>query len=120
MARGRFVAFLDSDDLWLPEKLARHVAFMERTGHAASQTQETWLRRGRRVNPRRVHLKKDGDFFQSALALCLVSPSCVMIRKEFLDLVGGFDEKYSCRLRGLRPVAAHAASRSTIGLWTRN
>ncbi len=70
MARGRFVAFLDSDDLWLPEKLARHVAFMERTGHAASQTQETWLRRGRRVNPRRVHLKKDGDFFQSALALC--------------------------------------------------
>ncbi|MFZ5811536.1 MAG: glycosyltransferase family 2 protein [Thermodesulfobacteriota bacterium] len=92
MARGRLVAFLDSDDLWLPEKLARHVAFMEHTGHAASQTQETWLRRGRRVNPRRIHLKKDGDFFQSALALCLVSPSSVMIRKEFLDRVGGFDE----------------------------
>ncbi len=92
LARGRLVAFLDSDDVWLPEKLARQVAFMEHTGHAASQTQETWIRRGRRVNPRRVHLKRDGDFFQSALALCLVSPSSAMVRREFLDRLGGFDE----------------------------
>lgn len=29
VARGRFVAFIDQDDLWLPEKLARQVAFMD-------------------------------------------------------------------------------------------
>jgi glycosyltransferase involved in cell wall biosynthesis len=28
-ARGRFIALLDSDDIWLPDKLARHVAHLE-------------------------------------------------------------------------------------------
>lgn len=37
-ARGRFVAFLDSDDLWLPEKLKRQLAFMADTGCAISYT----------------------------------------------------------------------------------
>ena len=37
-ARGRFVAFLDADDLWLPEKLARQTAFMEAGGFALSYT----------------------------------------------------------------------------------
>lgn len=31
-AKGRWIAFLDSDDLWLPEKLERQIAFME-TNH---------------------------------------------------------------------------------------
>lgn len=38
-ARGRFMAFLDSDDVWLPNKLTRQVAFMERLpdpDHSAS------------------------------------------------------------------------------------
>jgi len=37
-ARARFVAFLDSDDLWLPEKLERQLAFMAETGCALSYT----------------------------------------------------------------------------------
>ena len=38
VARGRFVAFLDSDDLWLPAKLERQVAFMKDQGCALSYT----------------------------------------------------------------------------------
>lgn len=38
-AKGKWVAFLDSDDLWLPEKLMKQVAFMEETGCHFSYTQ---------------------------------------------------------------------------------
>ncbi|MGF1631574.1 MAG: glycosyltransferase family 2 protein [Kiloniellaceae bacterium] len=37
-ARGRFIAFLDSDDLWLPQKLDRQVAFMKAEEAAVSYT----------------------------------------------------------------------------------
>lgn len=37
-ARGRFVAFLDADDLWLPEKLAKQVELMRRTGAVLTYT----------------------------------------------------------------------------------
>lgn len=37
-AAGRYVAFLDSDDLWAPDKLERQIAFMEQTGALFSAT----------------------------------------------------------------------------------
>jgi len=53
-ARGRFVAFLDSDDLWLPQKLQRQVDFMQAVDAAVSYTafrriDETGNRVGRLV-----------------------------------------------------------------------
>lgn len=53
-ARGRFIAFLDSDDLWLPQKLERQVEFMKSKDAAVSYTSfrridETGRRVGRLV-----------------------------------------------------------------------
>lgn len=36
IARGRYIAFLDSDDLWLPEKLEKQIRFMEARNIALS------------------------------------------------------------------------------------
>lgn len=92
-ASGRFIAFLDSDDLWLPQKLSRQVEFFNTTPDALiCQTEEVWIRSGVRVNPKKRHQKPSGMIFEPSLALCLVSPSAVMIRRSLLEIVGNFDE----------------------------
>jgi glycosyltransferase involved in cell wall biosynthesis len=88
-----FIAFLDSDDHWLPEKLETQMRFFETSADAlACQTEEIWIRNGRRVNPRKKHLKPSGDIFEPSLKMCLVSPSAVMLRRSLLEKVGLFDE----------------------------
>lgn len=92
-ARGCYLAFLDSDDIWLPKKLAIQVAFMEQHPSVRiCQTEETWIRNGVRVNPKVKHRKPSGDIFIASLELCLVSPSAVMLTRELFERVGGFDE----------------------------
>ena len=91
-ARGDYLALLDSDDEWLPKKTERQLAYMASTGHAVSQTQEIWMRGGKRVNPTRIHTKPDGCFFEAALEMCLVSPSTTMFARGVIEAAGLFDE----------------------------
>ena len=92
-ASGQLIAFLDSDDLWLPQKLSTQVKFFQDHPDAViNQTQERWVRKGVRVNPKKRHHKFSGMIFEQSLALCLVSPSAVMIKKSLFEVVGVFDE----------------------------
>ena len=93
ICRGSLIAFLDSDDVWRPGKLERQVAFFHAHPRAvACQTEEIWIRNGKRVNPKKRHRKFSGMIFEKTLPLCLVSPSAVMIRRSLFDEVGLFDE----------------------------
>ena len=92
-ASGSYIALLDSDDEWLSGKLNAQLEFFEQNpDYLICQTEEIWIRNGKRVNPMRKHQKFGGFIFEKCLPLSIVSPSCVMMRREFFDRVGFFDE----------------------------
>lgn len=93
LANAPLIAFLDSDDLWGPDKLHRQLDFMSAHRECAiSQSEEIWIRDGRRVNPGLRHLKRAGDIFIDSLQTCLISPSAVIFKTALFRGLGGFDE----------------------------
>lgn len=93
VASGDWIALLDSDDEWLPVKLERQVeALAAAPGHRICHSDEIWIRRGRRVNPRLRHAKSGGRIFRRCLPLCVISPSSVLLERSLVLELGGFDE----------------------------
>jgi glycosyltransferase involved in cell wall biosynthesis len=92
-AKGKWIAFLDSDDVWKPDKLEKQVQFIkENPDIKICQTEEIWIRNGKRVNPRKKHEMHSGWIYEQCLPLCIVSPSSVMIHGDVFEKVGLFDE----------------------------
>lgn len=92
VASGNWIAFLDSDDRWQAEKLARQVDEASRTGLPLVHTDEIWIRRGVRVNPKRYHQKRGGRIYSLCLPRCCISPSAALVRRDVFERLGGFDE----------------------------
>lgn len=93
LASGGLIAFLDSDDLWKPDKIRAQLSYMKTFPQAAAcYTEEIWVRYGRRVNPHLKHRKYSGWIFDKVLPLCLLSLSSAIFRKNVFDELGGFDE----------------------------
>ena len=88
-----WIAFLDSDDLWLPQKLEMQLQYLkDHPELEICQTEEIWIRRGIRVNPMKKHQKSGGDIFKRCLELCMVSPSATVISRGLFEKVGPFNE----------------------------
>jgi glycosyltransferase involved in cell wall biosynthesis len=88
-----WIAFLDSDDEWLPCKIERQLdALRAKPGYRVCHSDEIWVRDGRRVNPRKRHAKQGGWIYPRCLALCCISPSAVLLHRSVFQMCGQFDE----------------------------
>jgi glycosyltransferase involved in cell wall biosynthesis len=93
LSSGDFIAFLDSDDLWMANKMKAQMSFMEAYPKAmVCYTEEVWIRNGVLVNPRKKHQKYSGWIFEKVLPLCLLSLSSALFRREVFEVIGDFDE----------------------------
>lgn len=93
---GEYIAFLDDDDMWLPEKLALQVDVLDRCPARVGAVYTGYFRvdmeSGATIAA--VGAEKRGDIFADLRAQNWVgSPSAVLLRRECFDKAGLFDEK---------------------------
>lgn len=94
-ARGRYLAFLDSDDFFLAGKLQKQVLFLKKRPHLkASHTKENWIQNGKAAEVPFRLAPSTGQVLRRAIDLCPVSPSTFMIEKELFFQLQGFDETF--------------------------
>jgi glycosyltransferase involved in cell wall biosynthesis len=95
LAKGKYIAFLDSDDLWLPEKLELQYRFLEQTASIGLVfTDVMWFSNGQVLLPslRERYQLYSGQVFEKLLFDNWIATSSVLVRRECLEEVGGFDE----------------------------
>lgn len=92
-ATGEWIALLDSDDIWLPEKIEKQVHFLSRNkSYQACQTLEKWIRNGNHVTPPKYLDKSENGLFQRSLQRCIICPSSVLLHSTIFKEIGLFDE----------------------------
>ncbi|MCK5096853.1 MAG: glycosyltransferase [Desulfobacteraceae bacterium] len=93
-AKGKYIAFLDSDDEWVDSKLTTQVAFLEENPEIALLCGRTY----RSDNIKKVNSplaqKITGNLFTILYSHSFVSTPTVIVKKDVLDQVGAFDLNY--------------------------
>lgn len=106
-ARGDLVAFLDGDDVWVPEKLARQVALLQQHPEAGAvygrlHVWHAWTRREADLARDYVQplggppdtLIRPPELLVRFLRNDLYTPSGLLFRREVLEEVGGYEEAF--------------------------
>jgi len=92
-ARSRWIALLDHDDVWLPEKLRLQMEFVEKNPQVALVAARH-VRMGRRIREPFDVRWICGDLFADVYSKSFIHTSSVVVRKDVLESIGGFDPRY--------------------------
>ncbi len=92
---GTWLAFLDSDDEWLPEKLKTQIALSQSLESLKLiHSEERWVRGGQAVSAPQKYKKLGGAIFDQCFELCRISPSTSLIHRELFLKHGYFREDF--------------------------
>ncbi|EKJ85549.1 glycosyl transferase family 2 [Leptospira meyeri] len=95
-ANAEWIAFLDSDDEWYPEKLSKQMDFHKSNPEFFfSQTKEVWNKKGNLMEPKGKYQKRSGWFLKESLELCMVTSSSFLAHKPTLAQIGEFRTELS-------------------------
>lgn len=95
-ARGKYLAFLDSDDMWLPDKLQKQVEKIEKDPSLTlCYTQGTGCNKDMEVRVSGYFPIKSGRIFYPLLFRNFIITSSVLLKKVDFEKVGGFSEDKS-------------------------
>lgn len=82
---GRYIAFLDADDVWMPDKLQKQIAFMEKTGAAFSF--HSYEFGDDKANPTGKIVRAPKTLsFRQALSRTVIFTTTVMFDTEKIDM----------------------------------
>ncbi len=94
-ASYEWIAFLDSDDTFHPQKLQKQLMFHKKNQELLiSYTDEVWIRGDKNVTIPKKFQKVGKDPFLENLRYCNIAPSSVMIHRSVFEKIGYFDESF--------------------------
>ena len=103
-SRGEYIAFLDADDLWLPDKLCVQARYLDRHPEVGMVYSRWDVQEESALTPARADYRhqaengidpeRSGWLYNQLLFDCIVHTTTVVLRRSIAERVGPFDARY--------------------------